>query len=109
MISSPPGIAILPSSHHHQTHNQLLKSADGRLVLKSLLLAAGLQLKRNGKPMTLWNRDCTDYPDLNLYGSHPFLMEVRPGQHLMWPMALSKMCRSSSTMASAPFSPMLKV
>ena len=30
--------------------------------------------------MTLWNRDCTDYPDLNLYGSHPFLMEVRPGE-----------------------------
>ena len=34
--------------------------------------------------MTLWNRDCTDYPDLNLYGSHPFLMEIRPGQHPMW-------------------------
>ena len=43
-------------------------------------MAAGLQLKRNGKPMALWNRDCTDYPDLNLYGSHPFLMEVRPGE-----------------------------
>lgn len=43
-------------------------------------MAAGLQLKRNGKPMALWNRDCTDYPDLNLYGSHPFLMEVRAGE-----------------------------
>lgn len=32
--------------------------------------------------MALWNRDCTDYPDLNLYGSHPFLMEVRPGDAL---------------------------
>ncbi len=46
------------------------------------MLAAGLQLKRNGKPMALWNRDCTDYPDLNLYGSHPFLLEVRPGEQL---------------------------
>ena len=44
------------------------------------MLAVGLQLKRNGKPMALWNRDCTDYPDLNLYGSHPFLLEVRPGE-----------------------------
>lgn len=47
--------------------------------LRPRVMPAGLQLKRNGKPMTMWNRDCTDYPDLNLYGSHPFLLEVRPG------------------------------
>jgi alpha-D-xyloside xylohydrolase len=39
---------------------------------------AGLPLHRDGRPLALWNRDCTDYPDLNLYGSHPFLLEVRP-------------------------------
>ena len=46
--------------------------------------------------MTLWNRDCTDYPDLNLYGSHPFLMEVRPGQHMIWSMALCKTLRGQA-------------
>ena len=42
---------------------------------------AGLKLGRNGRPLTMWNRDCTDYPDLNLYGSHPFVLEVREGAH----------------------------
>lgn len=40
---------------------------------------SGLKVGRNGRPLAMWNRDCTDYPDLNLYGSHPFLLEVREG------------------------------
>ena len=40
---------------------------------------AGLKVGRNGRPLAMWNRDCTDYPDLNLYGSHPFVLEVREG------------------------------
>ena len=43
--------------------------------------------------MTMWNRDCTDYPDLNLYGSHPFLLEVRPGAQ--------SVCHLQSTLKSA--------
>ena len=39
--------------------------------------STGLALRRSGRPLTLWNRDCTDYPDLNLYGSFPFAMELR--------------------------------
>ena len=49
------------------------------LTLLACHAAAGLPLHRDGRPLALWNRDCTDYPDLNLYGSHPFLLEVRPG------------------------------
>lgn len=43
----------------------------------------GQRLPRDGRPITMWNRDCTDYPDLNLYGSHPFYMEIRPGMVLL--------------------------
>ncbi|EIE26263.1 hypothetical protein COCSUDRAFT_64412 [Coccomyxa subellipsoidea C-169] len=39
--------------------------------------SSGLKVGRNGRPLAMWNRDCTDYPDLNLYGSHPFVLEVR--------------------------------
>ena len=45
----------------------------------NLLRHAGLPLHRDGRPLALWNRDCTDYP----YGSHPFLLEVRPGTSLL--------------------------
>ena len=40
----------------------------------------GLPLTRKGSPITLWNRDRPSrFPDENLYGSFPFLMELRPG------------------------------
>ena len=39
--------------------------------------STGLALRRSGRPLALWNRDCTDYPDLNLYGSFPFVLELR--------------------------------
>jgi alpha-D-xyloside xylohydrolase len=40
----------------------------------------GLPLTREGVPITMWNRDCPSrYPDQNLYGSHPFLLELREG------------------------------
>lgn len=42
--------------------------------------SAGLQLPRNGVPITIWNKDtsCTD-TNTNLYGSHPFLLDLREG------------------------------
>jgi len=40
----------------------------------------GLPLTREGVPITMWNRDRPSrYPDENLYGSHPHLLELRPG------------------------------
>ena len=41
----------------------------------------GFRLQRNGKPIALWNRDMqAKFPDVNLYGSRPFVMSVLPGK-----------------------------
>lgn len=41
----------------------------------------GLPLLRDGTPVTLWNRDRPSrFADENLYGSYPFLLELRKGQ-----------------------------
>ena len=43
--------------------------------------STGLELQRNGIPLALWNRDHqAALPDQNVYGSHPILMDVRPGR-----------------------------
>ena len=42
--------------------------------------SSGLLLRREGAPLTLWNRDnAASDPDQNTYGSWPFLLDVRPG------------------------------
>ena len=42
--------------------------------------STGLELRRDGIPLALWNRDSeASKPDQNVYGSHPILMEVRAG------------------------------
>ena len=44
--------------------------------------STGLELQRNGVPLALWNRDHqAALPDQNVYGSHPILMDVRPGKN----------------------------
>ena len=51
---------------------------DSALIgLGERISSTGLRLRRSGRPLALWNRDCTDYPDLNLYGSFPFVLELR--------------------------------
>ena len=43
----------------------------------------GLPLKRNGRSVTLWNRDQPSrYTDQNLYGSYPFLLQLQEGRLL---------------------------
>ncbi|EIE19743.1 hypothetical protein COCSUDRAFT_31111 [Coccomyxa subellipsoidea C-169] len=40
--------------------------------------STGLELRRDGIPLALWNRDHqAALPDQNVYGSHPILMDVR--------------------------------
>ena len=37
-------------------------------------------MRRDGQPLALWARDCgSAYPDVNLYSSWPYWLEVRPG------------------------------
>ncbi|KAK9835041.1 hypothetical protein WJX81_006384 [Elliptochloris bilobata] len=41
--------------------------------------SAGLRLRRDGQPLALWARDCgSAFPDVNLYSSWPYWLEVRP-------------------------------
>lgn len=42
--------------------------------------STGLSLQRTGSPVPMWNHDTLSAnADTNLYGSHPFILEVRPG------------------------------
>lgn len=45
--------------------------------------STGLALRRDGIPYALWTRDqATEVADVNNYGAHPIIMEVRPGMIL---------------------------
>ena len=56
--------------------------ADSALYgLQEHVPSSGIQLPRNGQIITLWNADHeAAQADVNNYGSHPFLLEVRAGK-----------------------------
>jgi alpha-glucosidase (family GH31 glycosyl hydrolase) len=42
--------------------------------------STGFTLRRDGIPYTLWTRDqAPNVPNVNTYGAHPFIMDVREG------------------------------
>ena len=42
--------------------------------------SGGLELRRDGRAVGLWNRDSSSlHPDHNTYGSRPFFLAIQPG------------------------------
>lgn len=54
--------------------------------------STGLALRRDGIPYALWTRDqAPNVPDVNDYGAHPFILDVRPGRNVDWTLRASWM------------------
>ena len=59
---------------------------------------AGLRLRRDGRPLALWARDCGSmFPDVNLYSSWPYWLEVRPGAGPARARLSAKECPTTAT------------
>ncbi len=60
-------------------------AADAALYgLGETVSSAGLELRRDGRPIGLWNRDSSSaHPDQNTYGSRPFYLAIQPGNPLL--------------------------
>ena len=52
--------------------------------LGEMVSSGGLELRRDGRAVGLWNRDSSSlHPDHNAYGSRPFLLAIQPGVALL--------------------------
>ena len=52
--------------------------------LGEMVSSGGLELRRDGRAVGLWNRDSSSlHPDHNTYGSRPFFMAIQPGGALL--------------------------
>lgn len=57
--------------------------------LGEVTLNEGFLLPRGGKIITMWNRDIgSDNVNVNLYGSHPFYMQVNDGTMMARPTCI---------------------
>jgi hypothetical protein len=63
-------------------------------------LPTGFLLPRNGRTLTLWARDfpCA-FPDVNLYGSHPFYLQVNKGEVALFCAGI--FCAAGTSLAAA--------
>ena len=67
--------------------------------LEERTASGGLRLQRGGPPLAMWNHDTlAANADTNLYGSHPFVMEVRPGAASHSHLASGFTCRQHHLM-----------
>jgi hypothetical protein len=85
VVHPPP--APLPAFHRFLFKDQYIEFTtsipeDSDLYgMGEVTLPTGFLLPRNGRTLTLWARDfpCA-FPDVNLYGSHPFYLQVNKGE-----------------------------
>jgi hypothetical protein len=50
-------------------------------ALGESMQSEGLKLRRDGRVVTLWNMDTSSaIPEVNLYGSHPFYLQINEGE-----------------------------
>jgi len=60
--------------------NSAIDANSSLFGLEERTASGGLRLQRAGRPLAMWNHDTLSAnADTNLYGSHPFVLEVRPG------------------------------
>ncbi|KAL0046727.1 hypothetical protein WJX82_008470 [Trebouxia sp. C0006] len=59
--------------------NSAIEANSSLFGLEEHTASGGLRLQRAGRPLAMWNHDTLSAnADTNLYGSHPFVLEVRP-------------------------------
>ncbi len=64
--------------------NSAIEANSSLFGLEERTASRGLRLQRAGRPLAMWNHDTLSAnADTNLYGSHPFVLEVRPGTNFM--------------------------
>lgn len=64
--------------------NSAVEANSSLFGLEERTASRGLRLQRAGRPLAMWNHDTLSAnADTNLYGSHPFVLEVRPGTVFM--------------------------